>query len=141
MRCTRCDGTGVRAKLLPDESHEPCTECAGTGHAPDDEFEAKLREAEAKIGMVYFVRDDINERIKIGTTLNPLQRLRDLQTGSSFRLRLMAMCGGGRKAERNFHETWASRRLTGEWFDDSDREISRIVLWSFGSEGIIWPEK
>lgn len=69
--------------------------CDGTGKTADDEFEEKLREATAKIGMVYFVRDDINQRIKIGTALNPLERLRALQTGSSVRLRLMASVAAG----------------------------------------------
>lgn len=123
------------------EVRNPCTKCDGTGKTSDDEFEENLREATAKIGIVYFVRDDINERIKIGTALNPLERLRALQTGSSVRLRLMAMCGGGRKTEHQFHETWAERRLQGGWFDDRDREITRIVIWAFRGDGIVWPER
>ena len=92
--------------------------------------------------MVYFVRDDVNGRIKIGSSLNPLDRLRDVQTGSSFRLRLMAMCPGGRKSERHLQETFASRLIAGEWFDDRDREITRMILWAFsGDNAIIWPEK
>ena len=140
MRCIACDGTGIYPELMPGRRN-PCPECDGSGITSDDEFENKLREANAKIGMVYFVRDDINQRIKIGTSLNPLERLRALQIGSSIRLRLMAMCGGGRKAEQDFHKTWAARRLQGEWFDDSDREITRVVLWAFRGDGIVWPEK
>jgi hypothetical protein len=142
MRCTACDGTGIKPHLAPIEASGPCSKCDGTGTVPDDEYEAKLREATAKIGMVYFVRDDTNGRIKIGTSLNPLDRLRELQTGSSFRLRLMAMTGGGRKSERHLHETFADRRIAGEWFDDRDREITRMVLWALsGDNSIIWPDK
>ncbi|WP_439364245.1 GIY-YIG nuclease family protein [Bradyrhizobium sp. DASA03005] len=140
MRCIGCDGTGIHPELMPDV-RSPCARCNGTGKTSDDDFEEKLRDATAKIGMVYFVRDDINQRIKIGTALNPLERLRALQTGSSVRLRLMAMCGGGRKTERQFHETWTARRLQGEWFDDRDREITRILLWTFRGDGIVWPER
>lgn len=142
MRCIECDGTGFNANVpWEPESDEPCKACGGTGVGSNDEFEQKVREAVAKIGMVYFVRDDTNGRIKIGTALNPLSRLRDLQTGSSVPLRLLGIYPGGREAEQASHLTRASRRLAGEWFDDRDREISRILLWTVrtGSTGIVWP--
>jgi hypothetical protein len=142
MQCLSCDGTG-KSHVEPWESspNEPCKACGGTGHAPDDEFEAKVREAVAKIGMVYVVRDDVNKRVKIGTALNPLSRLRDLQTGSSVRLRLIAMFPGGRKAEQEFQKIWPDRRLGGEWFDDRDGEVSRIILYTAGTGGgIKWPQ-
>jgi hypothetical protein len=142
MRCIECDGTG-RLDWEPWKpiGDSPCQACGGTGVGSDDDFERKLREAVAKIGMVYFVRDDANGRIKISTALNPLARLRDLQTGSSVPLRLLGMYPGGREAEQSAHQTWASRRLAGEWFDDRDREISRILLWVVrtSSTGIVWP--
>ena len=140
MRCDFCDGMKIWPEFNPDNP-KTCPECKGTGRIPNDDLGAKLREAIAKIGMVYFVRDDISQRIKIGTSLNPLGRLNDLQTGSSVRLRIMAMCGGGRKAEREFHQIFAKRRLQGEWFDDADREISRIVFVSVRGSGVIWPDE
>lgn len=140
MRCTQCDGSGAVFSLHAPGSAAECPACEGTGREADDEFEARLREAVAKIGMVYVVRDDANSRIKIGTALNPLARLRDLQTGSSVPLHLIAMFAGGRKSERSFQETWAMRRLQGEWFDDADREISRIILWTAQTgNGVVWP--
>ena len=83
----------------------------------------------------------VNHRIKIGTSINSLDRLGELQTDSSMPLSLMAMCGGGRKTEREFHETWGDRRIAGEWFNDNDREITRCVLSAFCRSGIVWPEK
>lgn len=143
MRCLACDGTGVEM-LAPwvDHSDAPCRACNATGVASNDEYEKKLREAVAKIGMVYVIRDDVNKRIKIGTALNPLTRLRNLQTGSSTPLRLMAMFPGGRQGEREFQKIWPDRRLAGEWFDDSDRAISKIIVYtSRTGGGIAWPQR
>lgn len=142
MRCMSCDGTGFKpTEPWEPEGNEPCHACRGTGLGPDDEYESKVRDAVAKIGMVYVLRDDANGRVKIGTALNPLSRMRDLQTGSSTRLRLLAMMAGGRKVEQEFHALWSERRLAGEWFDDRDRKISRIILWACGTgnDSIVWP--
>jgi len=129
---------GIRPFFVPSENR-PCQECAGTGRLPNDLLEAKAREVTAKVGMVYFIRDDASHRIKIGTSINPFDRLRALQTGSSARLRLMAICEGGRKGEREFHERFDRYRLTGEWFDDANRQITRILLMSL-NEGSFWPD-
>lgn len=142
MRCLSCDGSGLEFGFEPWEplTNEPCKSCGGTGKAPDDEYETKLRKAISKIGMVYVLRDDVNGRVKIGVALNPLARLRNPQTGSSTRLRLLAIMPGGREGERSLHAIWPERRLSGEWFDDRDRTISRIILWSIRSEGAVWPD-
>lgn len=108
-----------------------------------DDFEREIEEAIAKIGMVYVVRDDAMGRIKIGTSLNPLQRLRDLQTGSSTPLRLLALFPGGRYAEQQFHKLHPDRRLDGEWFEDGDRYLSdlliEVALTAVNS--IAWPQR
>lgn len=141
MRCMSCDGAGIEfGQPWEPIGENPCKGCGGTGEGPDDEYETKLREAVAKIGMVYVLRDDANGRVKIGTALNPLARLRNLQTGSSTRLRLVAIMPGGRAGERALHDIWPERRLSGEWFDDQDRTISRVILWSIRSEGAVWPD-
>jgi hypothetical protein len=137
-----CDGTGFKPTLPwePDDGDDPCPACGGTGIGPNDEYEQKVRDAVAKIGTVYVLRDDANARVKIGTALNPLMRMRDLQTGSSNRLRLIAMLPGGRRAERDLQNIWPERRIGGEWFDDRDRLISRIIIWSAQTgNGIVWP--
>lgn len=138
MRCTSCDGIGLYVAIARDD--EPCKECGGSGRLPDDLLIEKISAATAKIGMVYFIRDDVNNRIKIGTSINPVGRLRDLQTGSSVRLRLMAMTAGGRKSEAINHEIFAQWRLAGEWFDDSNRQITRILLASLSKDGSFWPD-
>lgn len=138
MRCTSCDGMGIRPRMSSGD--EPCDSCDATGKLPNSLFEEKLREAAAKVGMVYFIRDDAAGRIKIGTSMNPLGRLRELQTGSGARLRLMSISPGGREAERSYHSTFAERRLIGEWFDDSDRWISQILIASIGNQSAMWPD-
>lgn len=104
-------------------------------------LEQRIREAVSKIGMVYFVRDDVAGNIKIGTAMNPLKRIQQLQTGSSVPLRLIAMTTGGRKEEVAFHAMWKKRRLAGEWFDDSDNAISENIYATsrYGGGFTIWP--
>lgn len=138
MRCTSCDGTGLWVSI--NQPDGLCRECNGSRRLSNDLLIEKVSAATAKIGMVYFIRDDVNNRIKIGTSINPIGRLRNLQTGSSVRLRLMAMAAGGRKSEAINHEIFAQYRLAGEWFDDSNRQITRILLASLSKDGSFWPD-
>jgi hypothetical protein len=64
---------------------------------------------------IYFISD--GDRVKIGyTARNPHRRLKQLQTGSSRRLYLLAAMPGTMADERALHERFASLRVSGEWF-------------------------
>jgi hypothetical protein len=67
--------------------------------------------------MVYFARDQQTGRIKIGTSLRPRARLRQLQTGNGSRLELLGAVPGGPDREQELHQTFRPWRLAGEWFD------------------------
>lgn len=60
--------------------------------------------------------------VKVGITSDLIGRLRSMQTGSAFKLKLLyAMpCldrDNAREHERAFHDVWAEDRLEGEWFN------------------------
>lgn len=77
---------------------------------------------------VYFVAGDVGG-IKIGTAIDPQKRLTDLQCGSPIKLRILAVCDGGRGVEREYHARFSAHRLHGEWFDrhpDILAEIERL---------------
>ena len=68
-----------------------------------------------KQSAVYFIEDSI-ERIKIGASTNPQQRLGQLQTGSSNKLRLIGSIPGGQHLESKLHFDFAHLQLKDEWF-------------------------
>lgn len=65
---------------------------------------------------VYLIRAGLAGDVKIGSTANPLNRLRGLQTSHPQKLRLIRLLDGGRKEEAGLHEKFAKHRKEGEWF-------------------------
>ncbi|MFD1713756.1 GIY-YIG nuclease family protein [Amnibacterium flavum] len=109
---------GAVDDLLPS----PCVACGSTvgtryasgwicavcewrlGDVPDGELPAP------RVDVVYYIRFD--DRIKIGTTANPRQRL-----GTLWHEELLAFERGDRLVERRRHEQFAEHRLgRSEWF-------------------------
>lgn len=66
--------------------------------------------------------------VKIGTTVNPPQRLKTLQTANPERLRPLALWRGSLDDERALHETYADLRIAGEWFRP-DPELLDVLSW------------
>lgn len=90
---------------------------------------AREAEIEATPQLVYFI-GAASGPIKIGIAISPQNRLRGLQTGHHEKLELLATCPGGAKQERCYHETFANRRLNGEWFErcpEIEAEIDRLI--------------
>jgi hypothetical protein len=72
-------------------------------------------------GFVYFVQATNGGPIKIGyTASDPANRLKSIQTGSPFPLRVIASRAGTRFDEAELHDALAKQRLSGEWFDEAD---------------------
>lgn len=71
-------------------------------------------EAERKLGIVYYLlRSD--GMIKIGTTINPKQRIGNLKTAHGY-LEVLATHGGGHKEETRRKNHFADLHVGGEWF-------------------------
>lgn len=78
--------------------------------------------------VTYFI-GNVDHGIKIGISLQPIERLSILQTGSPVELRILACVEGGREVERNYHSRFRDHRKHGEWFTphpDILAEIERI---------------
>lgn len=79
---------------------------------------------------LYFITahpDDMPDApIKIGISFHPEARLAELQASSPARLIFLRVRTGGRKAERRYHEQFASDRLHGEWFRRSEPLMQAI---------------
>ena len=83
---------------------------------------------DARDGFAYFVGGDAGA-IKIGRSVNPETRLKELQAGSPIPLRILAL-RPGKDRERLYHQLFAAHRLHGEWFapyPDILAEIERLT--------------
>lgn len=66
--------------------------------------------------MIYFIRDPMSARVKIGFSEAPWARFSQLQTGSSADLVFAAVMAGDKAAERELHRRFAEYWVRGEWF-------------------------
>ncbi|MEU8617355.1 GIY-YIG nuclease family protein [Streptomyces sp. NPDC048623] len=66
---------------------------------------------------MYVIGPPGSGRVKIGTSVNPSKRLKELQTGNPDRLEVLWTAPGGRELESALHQTFNAYRIEGEWFD------------------------
>lgn len=95
-------------------------------------------------GFVYLVRNHLGH-IKIGKAKNPRSRFSNLQTASSSQLELLHVIetNAMAQAESSLHAKFEKRRVRGEWFDLTPKQIEellqrktiRIPTWKERCEG------
>lgn len=80
---------------------------------------------------VYFIGNTEEEKLKIGFSNNPIERLEQLQTACPFRLSIYATIPGDRETEFKLHCRFAYLRQSGEWFylDDELWELVRLAAF------------
>lgn len=74
-------------------------------------------------GDVYFIKNSSTGHIKIGFSTNLKKRLAQLQGASSVRLEIVTVIPGDMSLEKTYHTIFKEKRLQGEWFDISLREV------------------
>lgn len=79
---------------------------------------------------LYVIQSSSGE-VKIGRAVDPVSRLKQLQTGSPHALRLALIVKGAGGYERTVHSRLASIRLRGEWFEAPALPVVRRM---FGAE-------
>lgn len=78
--------------------------------------------------MIYFIEDSANKRIKVGYSVKPLQRLKDLQTGSSTKLVLLGDIEGSLQVETLLHKRFSPHRIQGEWFTEEIKPECQTLI-------------
>jgi hypothetical protein len=63
---------------------------------------------------IYFAR--AGNKVKIGISKNPRQRLGSIKTGNSSKVRIYYVTPGDAQKERDLHKLFAEYRVNGEWF-------------------------
>lgn len=75
--------------------------------------------------MIYFLQEGTEVgAVKIGYAAKPQDRIGDLQTGNSKKLRVLFEMEGDKVLEQTIHEMFAENRFRGEWFHMTD-----ALLW------------
>ena len=91
--------------------------------------------------LIYFIREEGSNYVKIGSSCNPERRIEDIQTSNPRKLELVRMIDGGDRAETILHSIFKKDRVRGEWFriskeleqfmnEDDDQIINVIKLAS-----------
>jgi len=77
---------------------------------------------------IYFIHATTTNRVKIGYSENPQERLRQLQTGSPFTLQLLRTFEGNRTDEAMYHQKFRHLRIdeSSEWFL-FDAELRELI--------------
>lgn len=78
-------------------------------------------------GWVYFLRDDEARAVKIGFSRDPIRRIQQIQTSNPNRLRLLGAIRSVEAFEQFLHWSNRDRRMSGEWFNDTDGGLSSIL--------------
>ena len=75
---------------------------------------------------VYFIRSKQSGLIKIGTSRWPRRRFQEIKLATGQDVDLLGTIPGSRDVEAELHEKFASTRVTGEWFSESDELMNYI---------------
>lgn len=89
----------------------------------------KKRAKNIRFSYVYFMQQEVTLAVKIGYTERPQDRLRELNKGSPYAMRLLCTMPGTRAIERRLHAKFRKHRLQGEWYAycaEIEQEIKRI---------------
>jgi len=91
--------------------------------------------ARVEPGFVYFIQAESGGLIKVGTALDPLVRLVNLQSGSPLRLVVLGCLRGGRTLERALHREFADHRRHFEWFE-ANAAIVEFIAEALAADGV-----
>lgn len=69
--------------------------------------------------MIYFIQTD-SKLVKIGTTTNLAERIKQIQAMNPKKVRVKAVLNGGYNTEATIHNLFAKSRVRGEWFRLTD---------------------
>lgn len=78
------------------------------------------------LSFVYFIACDAAGAIKIGRSVTPEKRLRQLQTAHPSPLKLLGCIPGGSAFERALHGQLSGARLHGEWFGNT-QDVRSVI--------------
>lgn len=79
-------------------------------------FSGKKIKDRLEDGFVYFAINEEHAMCKIGYSVSPSKRLKELQTSCPYILKIQKTVVGDIQMERLFHKIYKDYKITGEWF-------------------------
>lgn len=76
--------------------------------------------------MIYFIRGEESGNIKIGYSIHPGKRRKDLQTAHYEDLEVIGLLHGSPSLEAELHERFGKYRIRGEWYEPGKRLLAFI---------------
>ena len=77
--------------------------------------------SDGRPSMIYFIREEGSNYVKIGQTRMPGDRLKELQISNPRELRVVKLFEAPSQAESILHAMFREERVRGEWFKMSSR--------------------
>lgn len=92
----------------------------------------------SKQGYVYLIQAGDSFRFKIGRSVDPERRVKEMQVGSALELKLLCQkrCRDMCAQEDRWHELFGASRKHGEWFDLDEKQLPKIVTALKGDIGV-----
>lgn len=84
-----------------------------------------------KVGVLYIIRAEGTNKYKIGVTVRAVsERVKELQTGSPYKLNVVASCSSSDIAdlEQKIHALLSEHNTSGEWFEIDDQSVIAKAL-------------
>lgn len=78
--------------------------------------------------MIYVIGERPTGIVKIGYSIEPTKRLKEIQAGNHRPLQVLLALPGDRVTERALHQYFAARCVGGEWFDFAEQDAPLLVL-------------
>lgn len=79
------------------------------------------------VRLIYFVQTYPGEPIKIGSSRDPIERIRSLQACCPHPLKVLNLTCGSMLEERDIHKKFAHQNTHGEWFEESPELLEFIA--------------
>jgi hypothetical protein len=116
---TRANAVEKESVLRQSQFHQLECNSAGFMH----EIDVDLKDSP----FIYFIQQDKKGPIKIGFSANPIYRLRELQAGNPFKLKIVGIINNANtKLEIEMHNKFSHIRLCGEWFEPA-KELTGFI--------------
>jgi hypothetical protein len=96
---------------------------------PEEQYEQAIADALSSLdykGFVYFLFARSVNRVKIGYSQTPYERLSTLKGNSPVDVELLGMVPGSKKLEERLHTEFRKHRHHGEWFHLTEKLRTRI---------------
>lgn len=120
------DEVTYRVKKMTDLPGEMVKRCVAGIKGQHTKGFRPRKTPEYTTGHVYFIRGEVSGNIKIGFAVDPENRLRTLQTGSSEKLSLIKFIEGTHENETEIQNRFKKYRLQGEWFEPAEELVKFI---------------